>query len=185
MSVFGGTLDWDAHDDAGSARASDLRVAVLTASGHLYLWQQSDPAVRECLLGGEHALSNRVRANDGGDDETLLRRFFVNHVQLNGSEMLLTTDTGEAFRGVVKFRKKNVAETDVEGEAMQLVRHRKRNASGVDDNFKHVVKTTKVANVYRAYSIHSDPRGQNFAVLQVSRNAKVRLGRLHFKLGEA
>lgn len=147
LSIFGGTLNAEVHEDIKVEKNCDLRVAALTSTGDLYLWHQSDPTLRQCLLSAD--------------------RTVINHVHLNSAEMLLTTSTGKAFTGVLKPRKKNTVEINADGEETWHVKHRKRNKSESDINVLHVVKMKKVATIHRAYCFQSDPRGHNFAVLQV------------------
>jgi len=142
MAVIGGNLN-HSLDPELSHKNRELKVAALTNTGNLFLWQESDPVLRRCVF-------------------SLNRCLVVKQVTLNINNILMVTNDGEAFSGQVKPRKKKPAERLEKNSKSDFHKFVSR-----DECIN--VKLEKIVRVHRAVCISSDPKGQNFGIVQVSR----------------
>ncbi|KAG8179334.1 hypothetical protein JTE90_011598 [Oedothorax gibbosus] len=147
LSVVGGHLD-SRCDVAGVREGGglELRVALLTKSGKLYLWRQTDPYLRRCIFTSQK--------------ELIISDIHINHYSIG-----LITSLNEAYLGnVTLFKSKRAppshhAPTPVLGSSAGF-------ATLLNTEECHFIKAKKVPNVYRGTTITSDYKGRNFAVLQ-------------------
>ncbi|KAL1502111.1 hypothetical protein ABEB36_007304 [Hypothenemus hampei] len=141
ISVFGGNLN-HSIDSELAKNSFKLKVAALTSTGNLLLWQESDPMLRRCVFGS--------------------RCLNIKQFALNINEILFVTKDGEAFKGEIKPRKKK-ATTNVP----------KENSNTKSDFHKFIekdecisLKLERIPRVHRAVKIESDPKGQNYSIVQ-------------------
>ncbi|KAF5293017.1 hypothetical protein FQA39_LY13786 [Lamprigera yunnana] len=138
VTVVGGKLNEKLDNCLLGETDYKINVVAVSHDGNLYLWQNSVPQFARCIF-------------------SINRSFNIRNVALNMNEILFITNEGEAFSGVIKFRKTQEIDNSV-----QLQKNGFRSG--------HLVKITKIPNVHRAVSIHTDPKGRNFAVIQVRPN---------------
>ncbi|XP_019772045.2 inhibitor of Bruton tyrosine kinase isoform X1 [Dendroctonus ponderosae] len=139
IAVVGGNLN-HSLDPELSNKNRELRVAALTSTGNLLLWQESDAALRKCIF-------------------SIGRKLTITQVVLNMSKVLFVTRDGEAFQGEARPRKKKPTGPKEKGNKSDFHKFFDRDES-------LTVKVEKIARVHRALSIQSDPKGQNFGIVQ-------------------
>lgn len=141
VKVIGGKLSKviDCHDYV----ATDLKIALLTKQGNLYLWQQTDPQFRRCLY-------------------SINRPIVVKQLHLNKDELLFVTQDGEAFYGKTKPR-------STKTQIAVAVNNKEKSAfhKFVEKDECAKIKLIKIPNCHRAIAINSDSNGGNYAVIQV------------------
>lgn len=153
MAVIGGNLN-HSLDPELSHKNRELKVAALTNTGNLFLWQESDPVLRRCVF-------------------SLNRSLIVKQVTLNINNILMVTNDGEAFSGQVKPRKKKPVMERLEKNSKSDFHKFVSRDECVN------VKLEKIVRVHRAVCISSDPKGQNFGIVQVSKQL-IRIFKLFF-----
>ncbi|KAF8773228.1 Inhibitor of Bruton tyrosine kinase like protein [Argiope bruennichi] len=151
LSVVGGHLD-SRCDVAGVREGGglELRVALLTKSGKVYLWRQTDPYLRRCLF-------------------TSPKELIISDIHINHYSIGLITSNNEGYIGtIVNFKGKRSAPPSSTLHTPSLFN--KQASIGLtvllDPDDCHFIKAKKLPNIYRGTSITSDSKGRNFAVLQ-------------------
>ncbi|KAF5274038.1 hypothetical protein FQR65_LT04436 [Abscondita terminalis] len=138
ISVVGGKLNDKLDNSLSSEVHHELKVIALSNVGNLYLWQNSSPQFARCIFSINRSLS-------------------VRQVVFNLNEILFVTNEGEAFRGIIKPRKIKTVENNLQIQKSDFHEF-------IDSG--HLIKISKIPNVHRALSIHSDLKGNNYVVLQ-------------------
>ncbi|CAG9821108.1 unnamed protein product [Phaedon cochleariae] len=141
ISIVGGKLESPLLDrELTKELHKELKVVVLTNTGNLLLWQELDQQLCRCIY-------------------SINRAIIVRQVSMNLNEMLLVSNCGEAFKGIIKPRKKAVTNsTD-------------KNTKNSFHNFLDkedcvVVSLQKISRIHRAVSIQSDLKGRDYCVVQ-------------------
>lgn len=142
VSIIGGKLDPLVDKESANEVNRELKVAALTINGNILLWQESDPQLCRCLFN-------------------IPRVIFVKQLIININEILFVTDHGEAYRGLIKPRKKKSPVQTEKSNTNKNALH--KFLEKADCIF---LKLTKFSRIYRAISITSDPRGEDFCVIQ-------------------
>ncbi|CAL1279292.1 unnamed protein product [Larinioides sclopetarius] len=153
LSVVGGHLD-SRCDVAGVREGGglELQVGLLTKSGKVYLWRQTDPYLRRCLFTSPK--------------ELIFSDIHINHYSIG-----LITNNNEGYIGtIVNFKGKRSAPPSSTLHTPTL--YNKQASTGLtvllDPDDCHFIKAKKLPNIYRGTSITSDSKGRNFAVLQTN-----------------
>lgn len=130
--MIGGNLKSDLDEDLKKEYTKELKVILLTSTGHLLLWQESYPTICRCNFSISMTLT-------------------VKQVSINCNNILFVTDFGECYSGII--HKKEQKLVSKKKDFIPLV----------------PVTITKIPRIYRAISITSDSRGEDFCVIQVSK----------------
>ncbi|KAL3285870.1 hypothetical protein HHI36_000390 [Cryptolaemus montrouzieri] len=138
IAVIGGNLNTSSDKDLKNELAKELKVLVRTNVGNLLLWQESDQQLCRCIF-------------------SIPRTIVVHQMTININEVLFVTDFGEAFRGVIKPRKKKTLLEKKNAFHNFLVREE-----------CVTIKLSKFPRIHRGISIVSDPRGEDYCVIQAS-----------------
>lgn len=136
--VSGGHLNAKADNKILMDRGGeDLQIVVLTTIGKIFIWLESVPQLTRCNLSIHRGLD-------------------ITDVCLTHQYILLATKDGEGFQGeiVAKSKKKLSSSYGVP----------KGQGSDKDDFLS--IKLHRLPHLHRTLSITSDPKGQNFAVIQ-------------------
>ncbi|XP_066994710.2 inhibitor of Bruton tyrosine kinase [Anabrus simplex] len=142
VAVVGGHLDSKVDNSIlMDQKGEQLKVAVLTSTGKLLLWQESTQQLTRCLFN-------------------LNRPLMVTDVAINRSQLLLVTQDGEAFEGELKARKVKKHSQQPQQELGQPFHE------FLDREDCEMVKVKRLPHIHRAVKISSDLKGRNFAVLQ-------------------
>lgn len=143
LCIVGGKLDTTVESSVSSDNHL-LKICILTDSGRILMWQENDQQLLRCIF-------------------TVSRIIMVKQISLNLNHLLVVTQSGEAFEGVVKERKirnpESGASTSKGGTFHKFL----------DKDACRSVKLVKIPKVHRAVSIESDLEGKNFACIQVSK----------------
>ncbi|GIY10667.1 inhibitor of Bruton tyrosine kinase [Caerostris extrusa] len=157
LSVVGGHLD-SRCDVAGVREGGglELRVALLTKSGKVFLWRQTDPYLRRCLF-------------------TSLKELIISDIHINHYSIGMITSDNEGYIGTISnFKgKRSAPPTNICNPTLFNIKTSKGLTVLLDTDDCHFIKAKKLPNIYRGTSITSDSKGRNFAVLQS--NAKMGL----------
>lgn len=124
----------------------ELKVVILTSTGNLLLWQETDPQLCRCIYSKN-------------------RPIVVQQVAINSNEVIFVTNDGEAFQGVIKPRKKKDPTYTDKNKSEKGGFHKFLTAETCIS-----IKLTKVSRIHRAVFIAGDPKGKDYCVIQVSRN---------------
>lgn len=147
ISIIGGKLEPALLNQEISKEFNrELKVALLTSNGNVYLWQESDPQLCRCIYSINRAVVAR-------------------QIVLNTNELLLVTDYGEAFKGVIKQRKKRVNPQQEEKLQKNVEKSGFHKFLEKDDCVLIVLQ--KISKINRALSISSDIKGRDYSVVQV------------------
>ncbi|XP_050296908.1 inhibitor of Bruton tyrosine kinase [Anthonomus grandis grandis] len=140
LAVIGGKLN-HTLDSELSSKNRELKVVALTNTGNVLLWQESDPVLRRCVFSINRSLN-------------------IKQVTLNINHLMFVTLDGEAFRGEAKPRKKKTVpvekDTSIKSDFHKFLEK--------DECIS--VKLERIPRVHRGIFVQSDPKGQNFAVIQ-------------------
>lgn len=154
VSVVGGNLD--SHCDAAGVKEGgglELRVVILTESGKVFLWRQSDPFLRRCLF-------------------TPGRQLVINDIHLNHYTVGLVTNENEAFLGtILSFKpKKKPADGTISLSSPPCKPQNPLNHLNVllERDECILIRAKRIQYIHRANAITCDAKGRNFAVLQSS-----------------
>ncbi|XP_076259663.1 inhibitor of Bruton tyrosine kinase isoform X2 [Rhynchophorus ferrugineus] len=139
ISVIGGKLNNSLDQDL-SGKNRELRVVVLVDSGTIFTWHTADPVMRQCNF-------------------FLKRPVSVKQLCLNIEQILLVTEDGEAFKGTFKPRRKKISYHNNDKNKSEFHKLVEK------DDFA-AIKLEKIQRIHRAIYIGSDPKGQNFGVIQ-------------------
>lgn len=124
----------------------DLKVVVQLHSGDVLIWQESDQQLCRCVF-------------------SMNRAVIVKHIFLNRNELLLVSEYGEGFKGIIKPRKrKRVNQNDkvpksIEKDALDRLLEK-------DDCI--YVSLQKIPKIHRAIYIQSDIKGKDYCIIQVT-----------------
>ncbi|XP_045476233.1 inhibitor of Bruton tyrosine kinase [Harmonia axyridis] len=131
LDIIGGKLSTYSHESLKNESFKELKVVILTKTGHLLLWQESDPHLCKCIF-------------------SIPRVLYVTHVSINYNGILFVNNFGESFTGVIKSRKKRIFWDRKQSLLMPIM----------------PITVSKIPRIYRAISIVSDPKGEDFCVIQ-------------------
>ena len=119
----------------------ELKFVILTTAGHIYLWTEDFGNLRRCIFSLPR--------------EILITDFCFNHQMI-----VLTTNDGEAFKGIILANKtyKHIykSKNSFSNQFMD----------SIDKSARVVVKLTRLQFLHRTVSVFSDPKGHNFIALQ-------------------
>lgn len=151
LSVVGGHLD-SRCDVAGVREGGglELRVMLLTKSGKIYLWRQTDPYLRRCLF-------------------TTQKELIISDVHINHYSIGLVTNENEGYVGsIVPYKGLRSAPTVNVHMPSSLFKSKAFHGLNVllDTDECHFIKVKRVPHIYRGTSVASDSKGRNFAILQ-------------------
>lgn len=152
--MVGGHLDPKISSEIQQKQESnELKVIILTTIGNILIWQESFPQLTRCIYN-------------------LNRSLIVKDIALNKFGLLFTTSDGEVFKGELKPRKKKGRESSSKNN------HISQNSKNSHQNHQfneflekddcQILKINKIQNIHRGVKIQCDPKGGNFAALQVS-----------------
>nr|CAD7404847.1 unnamed protein product [Timema cristinae] len=153
VGVIGGTLDSQLDASTLMDRGGEqLRVAVLTKTGKLLLWQESSLQLTRCIF-------------------TLNRLLIFTDLVLTRHHLLLVTKDGEVFQGEVKQRKPRKQPQDSAASLSKSPLAGAFNKPSAFHDFLEkddceVVMLKKLPHIHRAVSVTADLKGRNFAVIQ-------------------
>lgn len=136
LAVVGGQLNSKLDPKLTDRGGHELQVLALMNSGNLMYWQESLPQFYRCIVPFHRGL-------------------VFKEIILNRANMMLVTEDGEAFQATVRPKNKK----------KQSISPAKNPATDSVEEFHHL-KLTRLPNVHRAVSVATDPKGQNFAVVQ-------------------
>ncbi|KAK9875280.1 hypothetical protein WA026_007670 [Henosepilachna vigintioctopunctata] len=136
LAIIGGKLNTALDKDLKLEPTRELKVLVRTTVGNLLIWQESDPQLCRCIF-------------------SIPRTFNIKQAMININEILFVTDFGEAYRAVIKPRKKKT----------MLVKKTEFNKFLLKEECISL-KLTKIPRIHRGVYIVSDPRGEDFCVIQ-------------------
>lgn len=142
VSVIGGTLDAKLLE---SEKHKEVKIAILLHSGNVLLWQESDQQLCRCIY-------------------SVNRLVIVKQICLNKNELLLVSEYGEGFKGVVRPRKKKII-----NQNDKLPKSNEKDALDrlLEKDDCIYVSLTKIPKVHRAFFIQSDVKGQDYCIIQV------------------
>ncbi|KFM65426.1 Inhibitor of Bruton tyrosine kinase, partial [Stegodyphus mimosarum] len=153
LSVVGGHLD-SRCDVAGvrEGRGLELRVVLLTKSGKVYLWRQTDPYLRRCLFTSQKQL--------------LISDIHINHYSIG----MITFDNEGYMGQILPFKGQRSAPPPATVHVPSIFS--REGSSGLtvllDRDDCNFIKVKRLPHIYRGTSITSDSKGRNFAILQSS-----------------
>ncbi|CAG9766352.1 unnamed protein product [Ceutorhynchus assimilis] len=139
ITVIGGKLNHKLDEEL-SDKTRELKVAALTNTGNVCLWQENDPVLRRCIFSINRALN-------------------IKQMSFNINNLLFVTNDGEAFKGEAKPRKKKVVDTNKNATKSDFHKFLEKDEC-------LLVKLEKIPRIHRGLSIQSDPKGLNFAIIQ-------------------
>ena len=143
LSVIGGKLNHNVDSEL-SNKNRDLIIVALTNNGNILVWQETDPVLRRCVFSINRALN-------------------VEQMTINTSHIVFVTNDGEAFKGEIKPRKRKGVTAVEKDKTTKSDFHK-----FLEKDDCVLVKLEKIPRIHRALNIQSDPKGQNFGVVQVS-----------------
>lgn len=144
--VVGGHLDSrvDTNRTLIERGGDQLRIAVLTKSGKLFLWQESSQQMLRCIFSMRRPLLVT--------DFALCRTNFI----------LFATRDGEAFEGEIRVRKpKKTAPGGVTSPGSGAKFHEFLEKSDCEQ-----IKVKRLLHIHRAVSVTCDPKGRNYTIVQ-------------------
>ncbi len=161
VEVVGGYLDCSGLDvdlKMASTGHRSLKIFVLTNLGHVLVWEQSR---------GSHQLVRCLF--------TLNRELLVRDISVNKSSVLLVSKEGLCYEGTHQRRSPTASSspsnikppptsTSNDATSLSMVLAKK----SID-----LIKVRRVPNVFRGTFVASDPKGENFCVLQLLPNASL------------
>ncbi|CAH1408250.1 unnamed protein product [Nezara viridula] len=136
-----GTIGGSLSSDLVTENGGSLKVVLLTLGGSILIWQESLPQLTRCMFG-------------------LSRLINISSIFLNERQILFTSRDGEAFSGTIGQIEKQTVNSSKE---MKSGFHKFLAKSEC-----YHIQTNRIPNVHRAVAITSDPKGKNFAVIQVN-----------------
>ncbi|XP_074037168.1 inhibitor of Bruton tyrosine kinase isoform X2 [Leptinotarsa decemlineata] len=143
ISIVGGKLDSTQLDsELSKEHSKELKVGVLTNTGNILLWQESDQQLCRCIYN-------------------INRAIVVKQISLNLNELLFVSDFGEAFKGIVRARRKNTTSSSSKNSQDKSAFHK-----FLDRDECVKVSLEKVAKIHRAVAIQSDLKGKDYCVIQ-------------------
>lgn len=135
------TIGGSLSSDLVTENGGSLKVVLLTTGGSILIWQETLPQLTRCMFG-------------------LSRLLTISSIFLNERQILFTSRDGEAFSGTIGQIEKQTVNTS------------KETKSGFHKFLAksecYHIQTKRIPNVHRAVGITSDPKGKNFAVIQVN-----------------
>ncbi|XP_056647953.1 inhibitor of Bruton tyrosine kinase [Diorhabda sublineata] len=144
VSIVGGNLDPAMlNNELSKELNTELKVAVLTNTGNVLLWQGSDQQLCGCIY-------------------SINRAIVMKQICLNYNEILLVSKDGEAFKGFIKPRKKKVTGSIEKSQKNQKSAFHKF----LEKEDCVVVSLQKINKIHRAISIISDLKGRDYSVIQ-------------------
>nr|CAI5845111.1 unnamed protein product [Callosobruchus analis] len=144
MTIVGGKLDNNLlNHEVSKEYSKELKVAMLTSTGNILLWQESDPQLCRCIY-------------------SINRAVIARQIHLNLNELLLVTDYGEAFKGTIRPRKRKA--TTIEKPQKTVEKSAFHKFLEKDDCI--LIMLQKVSKIHRALCIQSDPKGKDYCVIQ-------------------
>ncbi|CAH1965417.1 unnamed protein product [Acanthoscelides obtectus] len=144
ITIVGGKLDFNLlSHEISKEYSKELKVAILISTGNVLLWQESDPQLCRCMY-------------------SINRAVIARQIHLNLNELLLVTDYGEAFKGVMKPRKKKASPA----EKPQKVIEKSAFHKFLEKDDCIMITLQKVSKIHRALCIQSDPKGKDYCVIQ-------------------
>ncbi|XP_066249133.1 inhibitor of Bruton tyrosine kinase [Euwallacea similis] len=141
IAVIGGNLN-HSLDPELSNKNRELKVAALTNTGSLFLWQESDAILRRCIFSINRSLN-------------------IIQVGLNINNVLFVTKDGEAYKGEARPRKRKAADKEKSDKTFKSDFHK-----FIDKDECISVKLERIPRVHRAVWIQSDPKGHNYGIVQ-------------------
>ncbi|XP_044265697.1 inhibitor of Bruton tyrosine kinase isoform X2 [Tribolium madens] len=140
VSIFGGKLNTNLSKELSTEPNRELKVAALTNTGNVLVWQESVPQLNRCIY-------------------SLNRPIVVKQMTINNNGLLFVTKDGEAFQGTIKpTKKKKTVLPTIEKSAFHKFLDREDCIS---------IKLLKFPRIHRAIFITSDVKGHDFCVIQV------------------
>ncbi|EFA06701.1 inhibitor of Bruton tyrosine kinase [Tribolium castaneum] len=139
VCIFGGKLNTNLSKELSGEPNRELKVAALTNTGNLLIWQESVPQLSRCIY-------------------SLNRPIVVRQMTINNNGLLFVTKDGEAFQGTIKPKKKKPVLPTIEKSAFHKFLDREDCIS---------IKLSKFPRIHRAIFITSDVKGHDFCVIQV------------------
>lgn len=144
VSIVGGNLDPSMlNNELSKEINTELKIAVLTNTGNVLLWQGSDQQLCGCIY-------------------SINRAIVMKQISLNLNELLLVSKDGESFKGFIKPRKKKVTSSVEKSQKTQKSAFHKF----LDREDCVVVSLQKINKIHRAISIISDVKGRDYSVIQ-------------------
>ncbi|CAG9862774.1 unnamed protein product [Phyllotreta striolata] len=150
ISVIGGTLDVSLLDKKTIKEVNtELKIAALTNTGNVSLWQGSDQKLCRCIY-------------------SINRAIVMKQISINLNELLLVSDNGEAFKGFARPRK---IKSSAVGKKQNQDKEQKTKKKSpfhafLDKNDCIVVNLQKIPKIHRALSIASDSKGKDYCIIQ-------------------
>lgn len=137
---------------------------LLTNSGKLYLWSESNPVLTRLPSSCYHSNSNCVIQSVLIYNRCFFRigrPLIIKDIALSNSSMALVSREGEVFNGTLipKDTKKMDAQQSVQ-RTSSWIEFAKREQS-------YQIRVQRVPFIYHAESIACDPEGKNFTAIQV------------------
>ncbi|XP_014289777.1 inhibitor of Bruton tyrosine kinase, partial [Halyomorpha halys] len=137
-----GTIGGSLSSDIVTENTGSLKVVLLTLGGCILIWQESLPQLTRCMFG-------------------LSRLITISSIFLNERQILFTSRDGEAFSGTIGQIEKQTVNTSKEEKKSGFHKFLAKSEC-------YHIQTKRIPNVHRAVAITSDPKGKNFAVIQVN-----------------
>lgn len=137
LAIVGGQLNSKLDAKLIEKGGHELQVLALMNSGNLLYWQDSFPQFIRCIVPFHRGL-------------------VFKDITLNRTSMLVVTEDGEAYQATVRPKNKK----------KPSISPAKNTATDFVEEFHHL-KMTRLPNVHRGVCVAADPKGQNFAVIQV------------------
>lgn len=143
---------------------SIVQVLLLTTSGNIYIWQQSNPVLTRFFLSlyfVVHSCFHFLRFQWSRCFFRLGHPLYIKDVALGNSSMVLISKEGEAFNGRL-FHKESK-----KSDASQAVQRTSSWKEFAKREQCYQIKVQRIPHVYHAVSVACDPEEKNFAVVQV------------------
>ncbi|KAG5881388.1 hypothetical protein JTB14_012005 [Gonioctena quinquepunctata] len=145
ISIVGGKLTSSLLErELSKEHNKELRVCLLTNTGNILLWQESDQQLCRCIYN-------------------IKRAIVVTQISMNLNELLFVSDYGEAFKGTIRPRKRTAAAT-----AEKSSKNQEKSAfhKFLDREECVMVSLEKIAKIHRAVFMQSDLKGKDYCVIQ-------------------
>lgn len=138
LAIVGGQLNSKLDAKLIDKGGYELQALALMNSGNLLFWQESIPHFIRCVVPFHHGL-------------------VFKEITLSRTNMMLVTEDGEAYQATVKPKNK---------KKQSISPAKKPTTDSVEKEDFYHLKMTRLPNVHRAVCVATDPKGQNFAVIQ-------------------
>ena len=165
--MVGGNLDPSVLDEEQIAKPTALQVLLLTRSGKIYAWVQSNSVLTRSVYPFFQVFRRQfLRFNSFSRCFFRLGRpLIIKDVVMGNTSIFLVSKEGEAFNGKLIYKESASKKADASPTANQRAKDSWIEFAKREQSYQ--IKVQRIPNIYHAVSFACDPEERNFAVLQV------------------